>query len=171
MSNPSTPETYSETEERGPSVLLLLLRVGAATVTGMLLFFFLGFAVVGWKICCDFGTREFVQRPEAVETVVDGMGPKWPFQSIEVQSNNAGDVLIERHWLGVTELRAIVNNANHERSIAKGNDLRPTFGSEAEWLFHNNYERRSGVLLKSGLVAVVVAALMFLLLRVTRQRT
>jgi hypothetical protein len=98
------------------------------------------------------------------------MGPAWPFQSIEVQSNNAGDVLVERHWLGVTELRAIVSNAEHERTIAEDNDLQPTFGAEAEWLFHNSYERRTGVLLKSGLIAVAIALLMLVLLRVTRQR-
>jgi hypothetical protein len=170
MDGKTAPETYEESDERAPSILLLLLRVSAATITGILLFFFLGLSVVGWKICCDFGTREFVQRSEAVEAVVEGMGPVWPFQSIETQTNNSGDVLIERHWLGITELRAIVNNADHERSVAEGNDLKPTFGPDTEWLFHNSYERRSGVLLKSGLVGVLVAALMVLLLRVTRAR-
>jgi len=78
---------------------------------------------------------------------------------------------VERHWLGVTELRAIVSNAKHERSIAEDNDLQPAFSSEAAWLFHNSYEGRGAVLLKSGLVAVLVAALMVLLLRLTRART
>ncbi|MGH2756144.1 MAG: hypothetical protein ACRDLB_17160 [Actinomycetota bacterium] len=170
MANPPTSETYVELEERPPSLLLMVLRATAATVTGILLFFFLGLSVVGWKVCCDFDTREFQSRAEAVDAVVEGMGREWPFQSIEVRSNNSDDLLIERHWMGVTELRAIVANADHERAVAEDNDLEATFSPDAEWVFHSSYERRNGVLLKSGLVAVVVAAAMVLLLRLTRPR-
>ena len=148
-------------EDGEPRILPLVLRVTAAMIAGSLLFLALGMTVVGWKVCCDLGSTEFTDRDAAIESVVDGMGPVWPFQSIEVASNNAGDILIQRNWLGMSELQATINNADHERKIAADNELEPAFASDTEWIFHNDYERAGAVILKSAVVALGIVIAFF----------
>ena len=153
-----------------PRILPVVLRAVAAVILASILFLTLGMTVVGWKICCTLETDEFTERNDAIESVVDGMGPVWPFQSIEMGTNNAGDILIQRNWLGVVELQATLNNADHEREVAENNQLEPSFDSDTEWVFHKDYERGAGVTLKSGLMAVAVVSVVFLALRFTQRR-
>jgi hypothetical protein len=157
-------------ENDQPSLLPLVLGVTVAMVVASVLFLVLGMTVVGWKVCCDLGMSEFTDRDAAVEAVVDGMGPVWPFQSIELDTNNAGDILVQRNWLGVSELQAIIFNADHERIVAEGNDLEPAFAAGTEWVFHNDYERGAGVTAKSALVGVGVIGLIFGVLGLMRRR-
>ena len=151
-------------EDGEPRILPLVLRVTAAMVAGCLLFLALGMTVVGWKVCCDLGSSEFTDRGEAVRFVVEDMGPVWPFQSIEVATNNSGDILLQRNWLGMSELQATVFNADHERKMAADNDLEPAFSDDTKWIFHNDYERGAGVNAKSAVVALCIV-LAFLGLR------
>jgi hypothetical protein len=156
------------TSENGePSILGVVLRVTGAMIVSCLLFLALGMTVVGWKVCCDLGSSEFVERDAAVSSVVDEMGPEWPFQSIEVDTNNTGDILIQRNWLGINELQAIVFNADHEREIAESNKVDPALATDTEWVFHNDYERGGGVILKSAAVATFVLVAALRLLRFT----
>jgi hypothetical protein len=145
---------FDALESREPSILGLALRVTASMIAGCLLFLALGMTMVGWKVCCDLGSSEFTERDEAVRFVVEDMGPVWPFQSIEVATNNSGDVLLQRNWLGMSELQATIFNADHERKVAADNDLEPAFSDDAEWIFHNDYERGAGVQAKSAVVAL-----------------
>ena len=158
-------------EEREPSILGLVLRVTAAMIAGCLLFLALGMTIVGWKVCCDLGSSEFIDRDEAVGFVIDDMGPVWPFQSIEVTTNNSGDILLQRNWLGMSELQATIFNADHERKMAADNDLEPAFSDDTEWIFHNDYERGAGVHAKSAVVAIgIVLAFLGVRFLVRRSR-
>jgi hypothetical protein len=162
----------SALDEREPSILGLVLRVVAAMIAGCLLFLALGMTIVGWKVCCDLGSSEFTDRDDAVQFVVDDMGPVWPFQSIEVTTNNSEDILMQRNWLGMSELQATIFNADHERKMAADNDLEPAFSDDTEWIFHNDYERGAAVHAKSAVVAIgIVLAFLGLRFLVRKAKT
>ena len=158
------------TENGEPPILPLVVRATAAMILGSFLFLGLGMTVVGWKVCCDLGSTEFTERDLAISFVVEEMKPEWPFQSIELDTNNAGDILIQRNWLGLNELQATIHNADHEREVAESNQLEPTLAADTEWVFYNDFERGNGVTAKSGLVAVGLIGMILGVLNVMRRR-